>query len=286
MPGSTSVSVATTAVPPTGTASATTSGGATTTPTTAPTTAASTTSPPQSTFATVTSDVVGTAVGGNSGGEGVGQTNTFSETIRNPDGTCSGWDGPGGAWTQGLESGAAVVFLDADTDVQIGTGQLGTSSWSDVDPSGNEQWNCTFPFSGTVDGTPSRFRMKVADLAPWTLRADPTAPGAFVASVNTVVQVDVFGECSDPPQFTEVGQWSAVGEYWSNGIPSLCNSGLAVVDVERPCRPEGVGSDYIVAVTSAADGTVIEDRGGLHVQPAELAPLTPVVVHVATGRPC
>ena len=239
------------------------------------------------TFATVTSQVVGTAVGGNSGGEGEDQTNTFSETIRNPDGTCSGWGGPGGSWTQGLLSGASVVFFAADSDQQIGTGQLGTSSWSDVDPTENEQWNCTFPFTGEVDGTPDRFRIKVADLEPWSVGSDSTAPGAFVASVDTVARFDVFDSCTTPPPVTEVQSWASVGEYWSNGIPTLCDSGLAVVDIERPCRPSGFGSDYIVAVTSADDPSIVfEDANGLLVDPAGLAPLTPVVVHVTTGRPC
>ncbi len=249
-------------------------------PTTAP-------PPPPPTFAPVTSEVVGTAVGGNSGGVGEGQTNTFSETVRNPDGTCSGWGGPGGRWTQGLVSGAPVVFLAADSDAQIGTGQLGTSSWSDVDPSDNEQWNCTFPFSGEVEGTPDRFRIKIAELDPWTVRLDPTAPGAFVASVDTVARFDVFPECTDPGTFTAVNEWSAVGEYWSNGIPTLCGQGLSVVDIERTCRPEGFGSDYIVSVASADDPSVVfENRDGLLVDPADLSPLTPVVVSVTTGRPC
>lgn len=243
------------------------------------------TNPP--TFPKVTSQVVGTAVGGNSGGEGEGSTSAFSETVRNPDGTCSGWAGPGGQWTQGLLSGAKVIFLAADSDAQIGTGQLGTSSWSDVDPGGNQQWNCTFPFSGEVDGTPDRFRVKVADLDPWSVRVDPTAAGTFVASVNTVARFDVFDLCTEPGSFTEVNQWSVVGQYWSEGIPSLCNSGLSVVDIERPCRPAGFGSDHIVLVTSADDAPVVfEDREGLQVDEAALDPLTPVVVHVTTGHPC
>ena len=243
--------------------------------------------PPPPTFAPVTSEVVGTAVGGNSGGEGEGQTNSFSETVRNPDGTCSGWGGPGGRWTQGLLSGAPVVFFAADSDAQIGTGQLGTSSWSDVDPSDNEQWNCTFPFSGEVEGTPDRFRIKVADLDPWLVRVDSTAPGAFVTSIDTTARFDVFPQCTDPGTFTAVSEWAVVGEYWSNGIPTLCGQGLSVVDIERTCRPAEFGSDYIIAVTSADDPSVVfESRDGLLVDPADLAPLTPVAVHVTTGRPC
>ena len=306
-------STATTGVPTTPDTTAPTTATAPTTPTTPPVTDQSTpttqpppppppppptTQPPpppppttvpptQPTFAPVTSQVVGTAVGGNSGGEGEGQTNSFSETVRNPDGTCSGWGGPGGLWTQGLLSGAPVVFLSADSDAQIGTGQLGTSSWSDVDPSDNEQWNCTFPFSGEVEGTPDRFRIKIADLEPWLARFDSTAPGAFVASIDTVARFDVFPQCTEPGTFAQVSEWSVVGEYWSNGIPTLCGQGVSVVDIERPCRPEGFGSDYIISVNSADDPSVVfESRDGLLVDPAVLAPLTPVIVHVTTGRPC
>ena len=92
---------------------------ATTTPgTTVPQEVTTTGAAPDTTFAQVTSTVVGTAVAGNSGGVGAGQTNTFSEAVRNEDGTCSGWVGPGGqTWTEGLESGAPVTFLaDDDSD--------------------------------------------------------------------------------------------------------------------------------------------------------------------------
>jgi hypothetical protein len=236
----------------------------------------------------VTSEIVGNAVGGNSGGEGSEQTTTFSETVRNSDGTCSGWEGPGGQWTQGLESGAPVVFLAVDSDVEIGTGQLGTSAWEDVDPTSNEQWNCTFPFTGTIAGSPESFRVKVADLEPWVARRDATDPDRFVASVNTEARFDVFTSCSAPDSLaTEVFEWRAVGTYWSEGINSLCGNGLVVVDLERPCRPPGFASDHIVAVTRVDDPSVVlEDAGGIRVDVTTLEPLTEVVVHIATGRPC
>ena len=47
------------------------------------------------TLPVVTSTVTGTAVAGNSGGVGPDQTDSFSEAVRNEDGTCSGWAGPG-----------------------------------------------------------------------------------------------------------------------------------------------------------------------------------------------
>jgi hypothetical protein len=87
---------------------------------------------PVETVPTVTVDVTGTAVAGNSGGVGKEQTQTLSETIRNDDGSCSGWEGPGdaGQWTQGLEVGAPVQILDPDTDEQIGNGSVTASSWA------------------------------------------------------------------------------------------------------------------------------------------------------------
>jgi hypothetical protein len=269
-----------------------TPGPVTTTPGPTPTTATATTAPattaPAPTFAQVTTTVVGTAVAGNSGGVGTDQTNTFSEAVRNADGTCSGWVGPGGGtWTQGLDSGAPVTFL-ADDGTQIGSGQLGTSVWEDVDPSGNEQWNCTFPFEGAVAGQPETFRIQVADLPPWRARVDPRDSTRFVVSVDTEARFDVFSECTEPlTGFTEVSEFSVVGQFWANGIPSVCSSGLVVVDIERPCRPPEFASEHIIAVTRADDpSVVIEDASGFVADASTLAVGTEVVVHVVTGRPC
>jgi hypothetical protein len=266
-----------------------TSGPATTGPgTTVPEGVATTSPAPDTTFAEVTTTVVGIAVAGNSGGVDTGQTNSFSEAVRNDDGTCSGWAGPGGeTWTQGLESGALITFL-ADDDTQIGSGQIGTSVWEDADPSGNEQWNCTFPFEGEVTGQPDTFRIQVAGLPPWRARADPGDPDRYVVSVDTEARFDVFDACTEPlTGFTEVSEFSVVGQFWANGIPSVCSSGFVVVDIERPCRPPEFASEHIMAVTRADDqSVVIEHAGGFVADTSELAVGTEVVVHVVTGRPC
>lgn len=247
-----------------------------------------TTTAPVETFPTVMTTVVGAAVGGSAGDVGPGSTDPFSEAVRNEDGTCSGWAGPGGGWTQGLESGAPVVFLARDSDAQIGTGAVGTSRFEDVG-SDREQWNCIFPFEGTIEGTPESYRIKVADLPPWVVVPNPSDPSQWIVSIDTSVQLDSFTECATPGDgVTAVAAWDSVGTYWSRGIPQqICGSGLAVARVERPCRPPGIASEHIVKVTRADDpAVVLEDASGLLVDPAELLPGTEVVVHVATGRPC
>jgi len=272
--------------PPVAEATTTIAGAATTIPGAATTVAQNTTPTVATTLPEVTTTIIGTAVGGNSGGVGSDQTNSFSEAVRNADGTCSGWAGPGGQWTQGLESGAPVRFFD-DAGNEIGRGQVGTSFFEDADP-GTEQWNCFFPFEGVVSGTPDVLRIQVADLPPWRARPDPADPSRWVVSVDTVVRVDAILECSPPDLSGDtVGTWQAVRQFWANAFPSLCSAGLVIADVQRPCRPPGFGSEAVLLVTRADDpGVVLEDAAGLQVDPAELAVGTEVVVHVATGRPC
>lgn len=245
-------------------------------------------STPAPTFEIVTTTVIGAAVGGSAGDIGRESTDPYSEAIRNADGTCSGFDGPGGTWTQGLESGAPVVFVARDGDAQIGTGVIGTSYWEDVG-SGREQWNCVFPFEGEIEGERESFRIKVADLPPWVVVRNASDTSQWVVSIDTTVRIDVFTECADPGAAVDaVSAWSSVGTFWSRGIPEqICGAGLAVADVERPCRPPGIASEHIVQVTSGDDPSVVlEDARGLLVDPVDLAPGTAVVVHVATGRPC
>jgi hypothetical protein len=247
-----------------------------------PSTAAATTIP------VVSSDIVGVAVAGNSGGVGEGETDSFSEAIRNEDGSCSGWTGRGvdQPWTAGLESGASFVMLPRDGHDVIGQGVLGTSSFQNVGTEEEPQWMCSFPFSGTVDGAPQEFMIKVADLDPWLVRSDPANPGQFVSSVNTVSSADYFEPCTNQAA-SPVSPWNAVGTYWSVGLPNLCNAGLKIADIERPCRGPREGSDYVVKVVSAEDPNVVyEDDRGMLVDPATLAPGTQVVVLIATGRPC
>jgi hypothetical protein len=267
---------------------------AATTPSTTPATTAASpptappTTAPATTIPVVSSDIVGVAVAGNSGGVGEGETDSYSEAVRNEDGTCSGWTGRGvdQPWTAGLDSGAAFVMLPKDGHDVIGQGTLGTSSFENVGTDSEQQWMCSFPFSGTIAGAPQEFLIKVGDLDPWLVRADPTHPGQFVSSVNTVASADYFPDCTaqtTPP----IAAWKAVGTYWSVGLPNMCGAGLKIADVQRPCRGPHEGSDYIVKVESTDDPPVVyEDASGLLVDPATLAPGTQVVVLIATGRPC
>ena len=155
----------------------------------------------------MSSDIVGVAVAGNSGGVGEGETDSYSEAIRNEDGTCSGWTGRDveQPWTAGLESGAAFVILPRDGHEVIGEGTLGTSSFANVGTDEEPQWMCSFPFTGTVDGAPQEFLIKVGDLDPWLVRPDPTAPGQFVSSINTVASADYFPAVYRPGRLAGVG---------------------------------------------------------------------------------
>jgi hypothetical protein len=280
--------------PPADTTAVSSSVGTTTGPTTPPptnppdTTTTTTTTAPPTTLPVVISTINGTAVAGNSGGVGPDQTDSFSEAVRNEDGTCTGWDGPGGeAWTSGLQVGAPVRILDGTTNQEIGTGSITSSSFTDVDPGDREQWVCNFAFSATVTGTPTVFQVAVANLAPWIARADPTRAGEFVASVNTVADPAFFSQCTDDDFGDEVTEWSAAGQFWSNGISSVCSNGLHIEALDRPCRPPDIGSDHVISVVRFDDQSVVlEDITGLLVDPATLEPGTPVVVRIATGRPC
>jgi hypothetical protein len=234
-------------------------------------------------------EVLGTAVAGNSGGVGEDNTQTLSESIRNDNGSCSGWEGPGdaGRWTQGLETGASVQILDSDSNEPIGDGQITSSSWADVDPGNREQWNCTFSFTGSVSKAADAFKIKVADLEPWLARPDPTNPGTYVASVDTTIQLSRVSSCADREAGQPIFEWQAVGQFWVDGLNTLCANGLVVEKIQRPCRPPTAGSEYVTAVRSADDPNVVfEDADGLHVDPEALQPDTKVFVDVATGRPC
>ena len=238
----------------------------------------------------VTIEVEGTAVGGNSGGVGREQTQTLSESIRNQDGTCSGWEGPGdgGLWTLGLEVGASVEILDRDSGEQIGEGRITASAWTDVDPSDDEQWDCTFVFKGTVSKAVDAIKIKVADLNPWLALPDPTNAGQYVASVDTKIEISRLDSCTSHEAGQPVFDWGrAVGEFWADGVGALCFNGLIVSEVKRVCRPPDVASEYVVAVRSADDPTVVyEDASGQLLDASTLPADTKVIVDVATGRPC
>ncbi len=244
--------------------------------------------PTPETIPEVTSTVVGTANAGSNGGIGEGSTDSFSEMVRNEDGTCSGWDGRGLAakWTVGMVSGAAFQILDRETKEVIGTGNLDTSVHFDADDSDREQWTCQFPFSAEVQGNPEEFYIKVADLDPWLVRRDSAQRDRFITSVSTEASITYFDECVNPSG-APISEWSAVGSYWSDGLRTICSNGLVVVKLERPCRQSQEGSDHVVKVASAQDPTLIlEDSSGLLVDVATLAPGTEVIVSIATGRTC
>jgi hypothetical protein len=208
--------------------------------------------------------------------------------VRERDGSCRGWAGPGDRpWTEGLEEGAAVTYLARETDDVLGTGLLGPGRAVAVDTNGTERWMCTFDFTATLTGNPETFRIKVADLEPWVARPDATNDGAFVASVNTEASIKPFSECTEPEFGDSVFDFNVVGQYWAEGIPSVCFAGLAVVGIDRPCRPSTIASDHIIAVIAADDPDVVyENESGLQVDLATLTPGTPAIVVVATGRPC
>jgi hypothetical protein len=274
---------------PAGTTATTGASGETPPESAAPTSAASPATDAPLTEPTVVIVVEGTAVAGNSGGEGKNATQPLSESVRNQDGSCSGWEGPGdaGQWTQGLEVGAPVQLLDQQSGKPIGEGTITASSWADVDPDGNDQWNCTFAFKATMTGAHEAFKIKVADLQPWSARPDSATAGHYVASVDTKIEISRISSCTDHQAGEPIFEWQSVGQFWSDGLNSLCGNGLIVDKVQRPCRPPRIASEYIVAVRSADDPNVVyEDSSGLLVDVATLAPDTKVIVDVATGRPC
>jgi hypothetical protein len=63
-------------------------------------------------------------------------------------------------------------------------------------------------------------------------------------------------------------------------VAALCDAGLPVTAIARPCRPPGIGSEYVVAVVDSADPTVSYPNG------AAVPIGTELTVVVATGRLC
>ena len=247
--------------------------------------------------------MTGTAVAGAAGGVEPGappytQTDPFAEAVRLADGTCVGWADSRGGSTAGLTVGAPVAILVPDTSEQIGSGTVTGSRWADASAGGG-QWNCSFDFQATLTRAATEFDVKVGGLSPWLAVPDPAAPGAFVASVSTNAGIGLIAECPAPPPepaATVVGEtttvpptiaigppvtgWSAVGQYWSNGIRSLCSSGLPVTAIARQCRPAGFGSEHITSVVDGSDPTVSYADG------AAVPAGTPLTVVVAIGRVC
>ena len=167
----------------------------------------------------------------------------------------------------------------------LAKGTLGPGKATDVDPP-NEQWQCTLQFS--IDAVPKadRYWAEVDSLARVEARPDPDSGGALVIPMSTRAKADLVSACTDPQLPASVGSWSSVGQYWSQGIPSVCSAGLRISRLERVCRPSNIASDRVVAVVDAGDGTVFEDASGLKVDPATLTAGTVVIVRVATAYPC
>lgn len=230
--------------------------------------------------------VSGALVAGGAGGMGAAQADAFSEVVRTPDGSCTGWPGRGsGGWTSGLEAGAGFALLDPGSGAVVGAGRLAPGRWADVDPSpAVEQWQCSFGFDVPSAGPLPWYEIQVGDLPVWPVVPDPSAPGRYAGSVNLLVRrADVPGcrpaaATVDPPQ--------VVGTFWSAGIRALCSAGLQVAGLRRACRPVGVGSDHVIAVVDPADpARVYLDRSGP--RPGGLPGAgSPVALLVAGGVPC
>jgi hypothetical protein len=237
------------------------------------------------------------------GGPPFSDADPFTEAVRLADGTCTGWDGSAGGTTEGLEVGAPVLILDAENNEEIGRGTIERSRWEDV-ADGGEQWNCFFELSASVTGSPAEFRIRVGGLQPWLAGPDPADPDTFFASVSTDAAIGLIPACPPvPPEPDETaattastapttttttttapagpaGEWQAIGRYWSQGLRSMCRAGLAVTALARPCRPPGVGSEYISEIVDSNDPTVTYEDN------ARLPRGTQVTAVVATGRPC
>jgi hypothetical protein len=258
-------------------------------PTSAPSPSAPSTSPaptpPPTTLPVATTTFVGLVVGGSGGGVGQDQTDTLSEVVRDEDGSCAGWDGPGGGWTAGVRDGGEVVVFDvAEGGEPIATGHLGAGRAVDVDPP-NEQWQCELGV--TIDRVPKtdRYFVEVGGLP--RVEARPGGPDrALVIPVNTQARADELSACVEEQLPETVGEWSSVGQYWSQGLPSICSAGLRITRVERVCRPPDIASDRVVAVVAANEGTVLENGDGLQVDVSTLEPGTLVIAQVSSAYPC
>jgi len=231
-----------------------------------------------------TANVVGLVVGGSGGGTGEAQTDPLSEVVREEDGSCRGWGGPGGDWTAGVKDGAEVRLFDAEEGGKLlATGSLSAGKATDVDPP-NDQWQCVFDLSIAAVPVAPRYWAEVDSLS--RVEARPDTDGTLVIPVSTSAKADLVGACTDPALPPTVGDWQSVGQYWSLGIPSICSAGLRISRLDRVCRPSNIASDRVVAVVDAGDGTVFEDATGLKVAPASLEAGTIVIARISTAYPC
>jgi hypothetical protein len=244
-----------------------------------PTDPAETTTTTDPGAATVT--VVGVSVAGNGGGTSEGSTQTFSETVREDDGSCRGWSGPGGVWTSGVVEGAVVQVFDASGATLLGTGSLGAGRADEI---GENQWQCEFSWEVTV--TPAdAYTVSIAGLS-----AQPAAvvDGRLVVSIPTSTTLDAVSACEDATGPRTEWPASVVGQFWVDAIASVCFSGW-VVDIDRVCRPPTVASEYVAVVRTPGDSATVLDDGVLGVDAIQAFAGRggdTVIVEVATGTPC
>ena len=246
---------------------------------------------PATTPPAVATVVLGGVVGGSSGGVGEGSTDSASEIVRNEDGSCTGWDGRrDGGWTADFAPGAPVAIIDAATDEEIGSGQIVEGVAENVATDGGEQWQCWLRFEAQAARPAAQLAIRVGDAPPVPLVADPTRPGLLIGSISTPADSLTLDACTqDNSSLQSVGDWSAVGQYWTNGVSSLCFAGLTVPEgaVQRTCRPEGIAADQVVSVVDARDPSIVyDDVSGLKVDPATLEVGLPVIVKLSDGIPC
>lgn len=243
---------------------------------------------PATTPPVVATIVLGGIVGGSSGGVGEGSTDSASEVVRNEDGSCSGWDGRrGGGWTSEIQSGAPFSILDAVTGEVLGTGTLATSWTENVASGGDEQWQCWFPFEVEASRPAEQYAVQVGGNEPWVLAPNPQHPGELLAPIDTPIDPGAVSGCEGGELPPSVSEWSSVGQYWNNGMSSLCFAGLTIGAIRGSCSPPGIAADRIVSVAEAEHREIVyEDAQALLVDPSAVAPGTAVVVTIATGVPC
>ncbi len=235
-----------------------------------------------------TTTLLGLVVGGSAGEPGAGSTDSFSEVVRNTDGSCAGWAGRGvsAPWTAGVKQGGKVQVFDAPQAGRLlASGTLGAGAAQDVNPP-HGQWQCVLKFSITTLSKAPKYYVQVDALDRVEARPDPSAAGSFVIPVSTAAKATLVDACKDPHLPAAVSSWKSVGEYWSQGIPGVCSAGLRINRLDRVCRPKTIATDRVVAVVDAASGKLYEDATGLKVDPASLKPGTIVTVRVSTAYPC
>jgi hypothetical protein len=235
--------------------------------------------------------VAGALVAGGAGGMGTAQAGPFSEAVRAPDGSCTGWRGRGaGDWTAGLERDAGFALLDPRSGAVLGAGRLTAGRWVDVDPSpAVEQWQCSFGFDVEAGTGLPWYEIQVGDLPVWPVVPDPSVPGRFAGSVNLLVPRADFPGCPGGAAGAAGGGAAGaavVGAFWSDGVLAVCADGLRVSGIRRACRPTGVGSDHVIAVVDPKDpARIYQDRSGRR-PGATPARGGAVALLVAGGVPC